>query len=369
MASIPTPFAAQLRPGALQAFHDAILEPTGRHLLILVDGLGWDTVSDYRGYMRALKPIVHEGRRETSILPSTTASALTSYFTGASPLEHGVLGYTTLNARGVAISQLHGAPGLHGDTWRGGTTLGTTAMERGRRVAHVGLERYAGSFLTQMLQPKWPFFGYRRNEQIVDAVRRAFSTVSDSGFVYLHLPDLDKAGHHHGPGSDEWVAALEEVDSIVGMLLRRLAADTRITVTSDHGMIRADHTAIHDLASSPLAGHVSAVAGEGRALMVRSTRDPGSVGPFVTRLREWVSDRGAVLDRSGMLTSGVLGPSELNTHHPAVDERLGDAIIFAEGAHQFTDSRFVPPQSLAQRGVHGSATEREMAIPLWETAI
>src|SRR3954470_17700321 len=99
-------------------------------VLLIIDGLG-DNYLQRRG-ASAL------GKRRcgsmTSVFPSTTASAITSSYTGATPLEHGLTGWFTyfgeagcvsaalpfrsrgdmalLSARGVTASELYSASSL-----------------------------------------------------------------------------------------------------------------------------------------------------------------------------------------------------------------------------------------------------------------
>lgn len=366
-------------PALLTALAGVFARREGRDLLVLVDGLGAEALGEHRAYLRALRPAVSEAQILPTIVPSTTASALASYFTGASPLEHGVLGYTTFAASGAVINQLKGQQGLSGTAWRGGITHGERMREVGRTLAHVGPARYQGSFLTQMLQPEWPFFGYRRESERLDAIRSALHAVGPDGLVYVHVPDIDKAGHQAGPDSEQWRAALEHVDSLVGALLRLSPRGTRLTLVSDHGMRAAVPSRILDFAESPLQVAVSAVAGEGRALMVRfspwgaqcgeAEGVADGVGANVVRLRQWVGERAHVLDTEAMLSSGVLGPAARGRHHPDLHHRLGDAFLLAREDYQFTDTRYISRMALAQRGVHGGVSESEMLVPLWCTVI
>lgn len=366
-------------PALLTALTHVCERREGRDVLVLIDGLGAHALIEHRAYVRALRPAVNEARILPTILPSTTASVLASYFTGISPLEHGVLGYTTFNASGTAINQLKGEPGLAGEQWRGGVTHGERMRAAGRNFAHVGPARYRGSFLTHMLQSDWPFFGYRHENERLNAMRSALTSVGADGLVYIHIPDIDKAGHHAGPDSQPWRTALEHVDSLIGALMRLAPPGTRLTVVSDHGMLAAAPSRILDLAHCPIASSVAAVAGEGRALMVRFSDRPAESGEksaaadavrdTTVRLRSWVGERGQVLDSTAMRRSGLLGPMDHRLHHPDIYHRMGDAFILANEDYQFTDTRHISPAALAQRGVHGGASETEMLVPLWETVL
>ena len=59
-------------------------------------------------------------------------------------------------------------------------------------------------------------------------------------FLFVHLPDVDAAGHGHGEGSDDYDRALVECDRWLGAVLDALARRgvddrTLVYVTADHG--------------------------------------------------------------------------------------------------------------------------------------
>ena len=72
---------------------DAKLEKFYKNIvLIVLDGMGTDMLeSDLRSDEFLRKNFV---QNVTSVFPSTTASAMTSYYTGVSPNEHGWLGWS-----------------------------------------------------------------------------------------------------------------------------------------------------------------------------------------------------------------------------------------------------------------------------------
>lgn len=59
-------------------------------------------------------------------------------------------------------------------------------------------------------------------------------------FLFIHLDDVDHAGHDHGWGSPQYYAAINGIDTAVGQLLAALenndlAEETVVLLTSDHG--------------------------------------------------------------------------------------------------------------------------------------
>jgi hypothetical protein len=60
-------------------------------VLFVLDGLGWDQLQERREIAPTLASMA--GSPITTVVPSTTSTALTSITTGLPPGEHGVIGY------------------------------------------------------------------------------------------------------------------------------------------------------------------------------------------------------------------------------------------------------------------------------------
>ncbi|CAM3982761.1 alkaline phosphatase family protein [Helcobacillus massiliensis] len=359
-------------PPAAAAIHDAVTGDdgarTGLDLVILVDGLGAQLLEQHRAHTPTLRRLAPHTDTVLTTAPSTTAAVLASMLTGLSPLQHGVLGYTVFaGAPGTdggdrAISQLTGAPGILPERWMPLKNLGQAAKRSGRYAGQVGPARYRRSFLTEVMQRGWEFIELKGSGQRLAAVKRALRRAHGNGVVYVHLAEVDKAGHNDGPGSPRWLQALEDADQAIGALLRAAGDDVRVTITADHGMVPANRSQVLDLAEIDGVGPaVRAVAGEPRALTLRlhGDQDPDVVA---ARLQDRVAERGWVMTREELLTCGLLGPA--STAAPHALERLGDLQVWANGATLLTHSGFVSSAVLDQRGVHGSLSSAELEIPL-----
>ena len=78
-------------PGQRPQWFPKPLQEAKKIVLLLLDGLGAEQLKSHRHLAPNLSSMT--GSKITTIAPSTTASALTSLATGASPAEHGIVGY------------------------------------------------------------------------------------------------------------------------------------------------------------------------------------------------------------------------------------------------------------------------------------
>lgn len=345
----------------------------GRDVVVLLDGLGSDLLASHLALAPALRALRDRTEPMRTVFPATTAAAMASLLTGASPLEHGMLGYTVADdADGGVIQQLTGqaepGPAPDPEQWLRAPTL---AERSDRRTVHVGPARHDGSFLTRSAFAGWEFTGHRRASERVDAVRLASRRAGDHGLVWVHVPDIDHAGHVHGTDSDAWREALADADAFIGALQRRLPRGTRLTITADHGMVDTDDDHRVDLGEHPdVARRMTRVAGEPRALAIQTEHDPMALA---ADLRELLGEWALVLSQQEVLAAGLYGavpaePSDAGVPvDPVVARRLPHVLVLARGRWAIDDFSRRSPGARAMIGQHGSLTRPEARVPVIRT--
>lgn len=378
---LPGPYADGAAPGlaeVLVPLRAAPAEDSSADVVVLIDGLGAQLLAEHRAEAPALRRLAAQTRIIRTVFPATTATALATLMTGASPLRHGIIGYRGLigavagerpRPTPLVINQLTGHSGLDPADW----VLATADVPAARPLVQVAPEWHRGSHLSRALYPDFTMRTYRRRDERVDAVVAAVRGPHADGrgpLVYVHLDEVDHAGHYYGPGSAPWREALAEVDAEVASLLRRLPRGTRLHLTADHGMVPASSGSVIDLAAdTELDQHLQVVAGDPRApqLCVRgdgAERIERSAQVAVL-LAERTDGAASVVDRAGMLRGGLLGPPEdaARVDH-RLQSRLGDLLVLFSGPHMLTDSRLRAPDHPPETGVHGALTAEESLVPL-----
>ena len=359
------PFVAGERPGLLDVLAPLASAPQeGRDLVVLLDGVGADLLTEHRALTPTLRRLEGSVERTRTVTPSTTASAMVSLHTGLAPLEHGVLGYLGFDPVGRrAVNQLTGAPGLDPHAWM---PFATPVEAGARRAVQVAPAKHARSHLSGVAYRGWEFLAQGRGDR-VEAVRTALHRGGPDALVHLHVDDVDHAGHAHGIDSEQWRTALAEVDALIGALLRRVPRGTRVHLTADHGMV--DTSAAHtvDLAEEPaILSLVEEVTGEARALALHAVPGDGAAEELAERMRVLMGERALVLTRDQVLASGLLGPAA--TAIPAhVRGRIADVLVLARGRWGVDDFSRRPETARSMIGVHGSLTSAEAVVPLLRT--
>lgn len=322
-----------------------------RACVVLVDGLGEAQLTERSGHFPFLRRRREDGLVLDTIVPSTTAAAITSFGTAAPPGRTGMLGYTV---REPASGQLMNLVRWDQDfmpveDWQRRKTVAEQLADRAR-LAVVGPERFVGSGLNRAA------FRGARDVSGEDLADRVDATVADlragrSDVVYLYWGEVDHVGHVSGWRSWEWGEEASRTDRELSRLARLLPSGTLLVITADHGMV--DVATRTDVAAVPtLARGVDLVSGEPRAMHLHT--DGSGV---LERWSDYLGDRAWVIPREEAVA--VYGSMD-----PRFVPVLGDVVVFMRGRDVVVDSRTQTPGSIGLIGVHGSLTPAEMRVPL-----
>jgi len=320
-------------------------------LLILVDGLGYELIQEYAGHTPTLRRMRDDIRSIHTVVPSTTAAAITAFGTGERPGTTNMVGFSVAYGGGVMnLLAMEGGPAP--PEWQPVPTYFERLAAAGVASAVISPARFAGSGLTGAA-----LRGARHvpAETLDDRVSAALRELrAGTPVVYLYWSEIDHAGHGSGVGSDSWIGALEEFDAGLARLLRSLPAGVRTVMTADHGMINVDASQIVDVASTPaLRDGVRVVAGETRAVHVHT--DEGRADEVEMRWRDVLGESAWIISREEI--SALIGEGDGASI-------IGDFLVLARGRCGVVDSRTQSASAIAMPGVHGSLTSTEMRIPV-----
>ncbi len=339
------------------------ISPNGRELLFLIDGFGFDTLSQYTDVMPTMSRMFNHGLVQTSF-PSTTATSLATLTTGELPGVHGMLGYTVQVPRsgGRLLNALKWDERVDPENWQPVETLFQRAAKVGISVTHVAAKRYENSGFTRAVFRGAEYKGANVVADLVSETKQALQKTPS--FVYLYVNDLDNAGHSDGVGSDKWIAALSAIDQMISQLMKEVPKGTRIWVTSDHGMINVEEKIIIGQ-DNPLLTGVSVIAGEPRARHLYLDNDSVQARIDAASLwQQYLQEKALVLTREQAISSDLFG-AQLSAD--AVD-RMGEVIAIARGGLVLLDPERADKEG-AMVGHHGSDSEIESQVGLLTTTL
>lgn len=335
----------------------------GRELLFLIDGFGFDTLSQYADVMPTMSRMFNHGLVQTSF-PSTTATSLATLTTGELPGVHGMLGYTVQVPRsgGRLLNALKWDERVDPENWQPVETLFQRGAKSGITVTHVAAKRYENSGFTRAVFRGAEYKGANVVADLVSETKQALQKTPS--FVYLYVNDLDSAGHSDGVGSDKWIAALSAIDHMVSQLMKEVPKGTRVWITSDHGMINVQEKIVIGQ-DNPLLTGVSVIAGEPRARHLYLNEDSAQARIEAASLwQQYLQEKVLVLTREQALSGNLFGA---DVSADAAD-RMGEIIVIARGGLVLLDPERADKEG-AMVGHHGGDSEIESQVGLLTTTL
>ncbi|NPV57822.1 MAG: hypothetical protein HPY76_14295, partial [Anaerolineae bacterium] len=252
-----------------------------RAILLLVDGLGynllqsviagdWQDIAglDIWAQFAATNPPLPL----TSVIPSTTAAALTSLWTATPPLEHGMLAYEVwLKEYGVLANMLSfnvasakSRPADAGSLKRSGfdpdqfiplPTFGSHLMKHGvqnRVMQHTGISR---SDLSHMLTSPAEVLPFRATSDLwVTLAEQLHETPAQKQFTYVYWGVLDELMHFFGPRDERVLLELAAFSQQLRYFLEKTSREhvnTLLLLTADHGQIATPNQPDFNLEQHP----------------------------------------------------------------------------------------------------------------------
>lgn len=330
---------------------------------ILVDGLGTQNLKSAAGHAPFLNAaFAAAGSAISCAFPATTATSISSFATGLSAGQHGIVGYQLFDRQsGVSANMLSGWNStLKPGDWKIAETISEKALASGVATYFVGPAEYEGSGFTQLTMP---VATYVAAKSISDRVDRALDLLSgkQEAVVYLYVPELDQAAHSQGTSSRLWLERVEELDSQVRRLASKLPKTVGVALTADHGVIDVDHSRHIYLDELEFDWSATlAVAGDPRVpYLYLADQTPGSVEENRTRLQGQLGRSAAVLTAAELVKAGLFGEML-----PTAQARLPELAIVSLDTVAIYHRGFAKPQSMKMIGQHGSVSSAELSIPL-----
>lgn len=343
-------------------------------LVVLLDGFGFEHWKrDHRDHT-LLRRITERGRVTplTSIYPSETAAATTTFHTGRLAAGHGVIGWIVNEPRidgsfeALPFRTKAGErPDLDPADVADAESIYPTLRASGIDVHHVvPLPESAAGAIAH---------SYEGLDDVPASLDEALSAAEPPAYVYAYLPDVDHVSHESGTESDDYEDVLASVCAALEDAFSRIdagtAEDTLLVVAADHGHVdtipdRNVDLTTYDVVEENLQTHADGtpIRFAGSPRNVHLHLQPGSV----ERLRDALAaDLDAlVLTAEEVVDRGLFGPEPSET----LRRRLGDLVVSHRDLSVWWGDD-VEPEELEHVGMHGGLNPREMLVPFAAVAL
>ncbi len=345
---------------ALQA-----LELNGQPLVMLiVDGLGYSFLKQHpNSFLHT-----HLRERITSVFPSTTATAITSFFTGVAPQQHAITGwYTYFKEMGTVAAVLPFTPRYKGECF---SAAGISAKQL---IDHDSL-LHAPKIPCHIIQPnslidtdysqslsgKASRHGYGNLAEMFTLIEN-LARMPQPGVIFGYWPELDGLAHAYGIESRQVAHHFQEIDTFCRKSLAPLAdSGVKIVITADHGLIDTSkkHTIHLDDHPELAATLTLPLCGEPRCAFCYVRSDQRE--QFERYVIQKLGFACELKTSSELIEKGYFGNG---TPSPRLESRVGEYALLMKGNYTISD-RLINEKTFQQTGVHGGLSEQELYVPL-----
>ena len=350
-------------------------------ILILMDALAFSRLQSYLENEPELiwHSLLKQGMLApiTSILPSTTCAAITTYWTAASAAQHGITGYEMwLKEFGVAANMIEHKP----ITYRGG--VGNLSLAGFDPETFLPVDSITGLYQKAGVEihafQHYAIINSGLSSMFMDeAIRHPIGTAPDmwisirellegrgknKKFIWAYWDHLDSISHYHGPDSERaksefqlFSASFEE--NFLNRLDPSIRDETMVILTADHGQITTDKTnQNYDLKNHKKFTDMLHLLPTGENRLAFLYIKPGRTEPVKEYIQSTWPDQFELIDPTEAVTAGLFGPGQ---PHPGIYDRLGDLIAAAKGnAYWWWAAKENP-----LIGRHGGLSSEEMLVP------
>jgi hypothetical protein len=371
--------------GSAGSLSPAIYDPlerlsrdTTRVILILMDALALHRLRAWMAQGRAplWSRLVDAGLLAplTSVVPSTTSTALPTLWSGLSPAEHAMVGYELwLKEYGVVANMITHSPfqvpgqlekaGFDPAHALPGATLGYQLESQDIRTYAFQHYTIAHSGMSRMFLKDTQVRPFGSASELMTNLRMLMEGSGDERqFIGLYWGQVDHLSHVYGPDDERAALEFEHFSyALEKYLLEKLKpskwGETLLLLAADHGQIFTPKDPHYYLSNHESLARRLPIKPTGENRLVYFFVRPGQAGAVQEYLEKTFLGQFALLDPGYAIESGLFGPGK---QHPRLSDRTGDLLAIPVGQGYLWWGDGESPIV----GRHGGLTPEEMLVPL-----
>jgi arylsulfatase A-like enzyme len=335
-------------------------------VLIIIDGLGYDYL---RGTGAASGLAKRLRGKMTSVFPSTTATAITTFLTGVAPQQHGLTGWHMyFRELGSIAAVLPFRPRY------GGSSLREAGVDPVRFFRHVPIfdqlnatcsiispQRIVHSDFNAAHSGRAKRYGFASLKGFFERIGSVLRLGAGRRYVYAYYPEIDSLAHQHGAASEDVAAHLAQWDLAFAEFLEAIrGTETTVIVTADHGFIDSAAESHIELETHPRLAETLTLPLSGERRVAYCYVHAGKERQFEDYVASELSEQAMLYSSEKLLEGGWFGLGEA---HPGLRDRIGDYTLVMKDRWTIKDWIFGEHRH-EQIGVHGGVSDAEMHVPL-----
>ncbi len=370
------------------------LSPGENIVLLVIDGMGYEYLNSHGKGSTFLK---HLQGRMTSVFPTTTAAAMTSFYSGVAPLNHGIPAWHTylrefgavstilpMTVRGNRSSLLHSdlqAKDIFQFESFTRNLKGSSYSVFPKPIYRSPFSSYAVEGTKELsYSPKNPAKFFRRIRKLLRTLPSAPSVPSASSvsttsstssrasptspnYIMGYWSGFDSVAHTHGIESEDTFQHFQQIDHAFGEFVdhvRDRYPNLKIIVTADHGLMDSTEDQVIWLRDHPDLKKTMTLPFSGEARVPFFYVRAHEKSAFENYMERHFGDQGELYSILDLKKQKLFGLGEA---HPQFWDRIGDYILMMKDNYIFKDQLLGEKKEFLI-GNHGGLSQEELYVPL-----
>ena len=330
-------------------------------ILLVLDGMGSDLLDNISpdGYLKK-----NQIDCVTSVYPSTTTAALTTYYSGKPPYETGWIAWSQyFKEYGRTIDMFS-----HKESYLGQTP------DYSRLNVFEGIMNYLTVFeMIEKASPNvkayevTPLYSERRSkrtltadnfDELIDHINVLCQT-TDEKFIMAYCDNPDSLLHKYGTSSSEVYNFVTTAQEKIDKLYSQLPEDTLLIISADHG--HKDVEKCYTLLDYPEIQECLIMPAYLESRVISFWVKENMKKEFEERFNKVFRNEFWLLTKEEFLKKNFLG---FGQKHPKIDDFLGNYIALSISSSIIRIESFLAEGKTIKKSTHCGLSKEEMEVPL-----
>lgn len=362
MSSIGRAFGKKSRYQELKQLPGEELKNSKNVVLMVIDALGYN-------YLASKDSRLKENLRGkmTSVYPTTTPSAITTFMTGTAPQQHALPGWSLhlkelgLVAQTLPFNARLGGPELSELNVQLEDILDVKCFyeQLDAKTYVIQNKNIIDSSYTIGNSKTAERLGHSTFKGCLRQMAKAIRSGDERKYIYAYWAGLDTMGHQHGINSKETEEHFFGLEKQILSFARNLK-DTSLIITADHGQIDYTEDKIINVENHPKLEECLTLPLCGDARTIYCYVHPSKARQFEDYVGSELGKFCKLYKNHELIEQNYYGLFEPN---PKLFDRTGDYIIIMKDNYVLKD-KLVNEKRFAHIGEHSGDSEDEMFVPL-----
>ena len=330
-------------------------------ILLILDGMGSRLLENIspKGYFKQ-----NQIDYITSVYPSTTTAALTTYYSGKPPYETGWIAWSQyFKEYGRTIDMFS-----HKESYLG------ERLDYTRLNIFEGLMNYVAVFeMIEKASPHikayeiTPLYSERRSkrtltadnfDELIDHIN-ALCQTTDEKFIMAYCDNPDSLLHKYGTSSEEAYSFIETAQEKISQLYTELPEDTLLIISADHG--HKDIEKCYSLLDYPEIQECLILPAYLESRVIAFWVKENMKKEFEERFNKVFKKEFWLLTKEEFLNKNFLG---FGQKHPKIDDFVGNYIALSTSSSIIRIESFLAEGKTIKKSTHCGLSKEEMEVPL-----